>query len=77
MKEKIYEILQKTRPEFDFRESSNYVEDGFLDSFDVVTIVSELEKAFGVVIDGVEIIPENFETADKISELVERSQKKA
>ncbi len=75
MKEKIYEILQETRPEFDFRESTNFVEDGFLDSFDVVTIVSALENEFGVVIDGLDIVPENFETADKICELVERSRK--
>ena len=77
MEEKIYTILQETRPEFDFRESSNVVEDGYLDSFDVVTIVSELEGTFGVVIDGLEIIPENFETVDNICQLVERSAKKA
>ena len=76
MKEKIYAILQETRPEFNFQGSDNFVEDGFLDSYDVVTIVSELENVFGVVIDGLEIIPENFETVDKISSLVERSEKK-
>ncbi len=77
MKEKVLEILQNTRPEFDFQDSSNFVEDGFLDSFDIVTIVSELENTFGVVIDGVEIIPENFESIDGICKLIEKSKKNA
>ena len=44
MEEKIYAILTDIRPEFDFTESDNFVEDGFLDYFDVVTLVSEIEE---------------------------------
>ena len=42
--EKIYEILQDLRPEFDFHSSENFIEDGYLDSFDLVSLVSELES---------------------------------
>ena len=74
MEEKIYAILTDIRPEFDFKESDNFVEDGFLDSFDVVTLVSEIEEKFDVIVDGMDV---NFETVAAICELIERSDKKA
>ena len=76
MEERIYEILSETRPEFDFSKSSDFIGDGFLDSFDVVTIISELENSFGVIIDGLEVVPENFTSMDTIRQLVERSAKR-
>lgn len=69
----IMDILQDIRPDFDFSESSDFIEDGMLDSFDIVTLVSELETAFGIVIDGLDIIPENFTNIGKIRELVVKS----
>ena len=57
MEEKVLSILKEIRPEFDFEESDNFVEDGYLDSFDIVTLVSELETAFDVVIDGLDVLP--------------------
>lgn len=74
MEEKIFSILKDLRPEFDFEESDNFVEDGYLDSFDIVTLVSELETAFDVVIDGLDVLPENFETVQDISNLVNKSR---
>ena len=74
MKEKILAILGEIRPEFDFEESDNFVEDGYLDSFDIVTLVSELETAFDVIIDGLDILPENFETVQDICNLVKTSE---
>lgn len=76
MENKIYEILGEIRPEFDFKESDDFIEDGFLDSFDVVTVITELENEFGVIIDGLEVIPENFTSVDSIKQLVERSSKR-
>ncbi len=70
MEEKIFSILKEIRPEFDFEESDNFVEDGYLDSFDIVTLVSELETTFGVIIDGLDVLPENFETVQDICNLV-------
>ena len=73
MEEKIFSILKEIRPEFDFEESDNFVEDGYLDSFDIVTLVSELETAFGVVIDGLDVLPENFETVQDICNMINKS----
>ena len=74
MEEKVLSILKEIRPEFDFEESDNFVEDGYLDSFDIVTLVSELEVAFDVVIDGLDVLPENFETVQDICNMMNKSR---
>ena len=56
----IEEILKEIRPEFDFTSSSDFFADGMLDSFDMVLLVSELDKNFGISIAGLDIVPENF-----------------
>ena len=77
MKEQIIKILSEIRPEFNFsQEGVDFIEEGMLDSFDVVTIVSDLEDAFSVVIDGMAILPENFSSVAKIEELVKNSKKR-
>ncbi len=71
--EKIYTILKEIRPEFDFSESEDFVEDGILDSFDLVTLVSELESNYDIKIDGLNIVPENFINVETIAALVRKS----
>ncbi len=73
MKEKIIEILTDLRPEFDFTEDVNFIEEGMLDSFDVVSLVDELESQFNIKINGTNVIAENFSTLDKIEALVKKS----
>lgn len=70
----IYEILKDLRPEFDFEESENFVEDGYLDSFDIVSIISILEEKYGIKIDGLDVIPENFESIESIMSLISKSK---
>ena len=72
MKEKIIKILTELRPEFDFTdESFNFIEEGMLDSFDVVSLVDSLDTEFNIVIDGVDILPENFCSVDSIKRFPE------
>lgn len=71
--EKIKEILQGIRPEFDFSTSEDFIEDGFLDSFDLVTLVSELDETFDISIDGLDIVPENFMTVETIANVVRKN----
>ena len=73
MKEKVLEILSNIRPEFDFTEDVNFIEEGMLDSFDVVTLVSDLDSTFGISIDGVDIVPENFFSVDSIINLLKKN----
>lgn len=75
MKEKIIKILEDTRPEFDFQdESVNFMEAGYLDSFDIITLVVDLEDKFDVKIIGALILPENFESTAAILKLIEISK---
>lgn len=74
MKEQVIKILTELRPEFDFsQESLNFIEEGMLDSFDIVSLVNELDATYGISIDGVDILPENFSTIDAIVSLLVRN----
>ena len=73
MKEQIIQILKELRPEFDFTEDVNFIEEGMLDSFDVVNLVTELDNTFGISIDGVDILPENFATVEAIENLLKKN----
>lgn len=77
MNEKIFEMLAELRPEFDYKESENFIEDGLLDSFDIVSLIAMLEEKFYVKIDGLDIVPENFLSVDAIAALVEKSRGKS
>lgn len=72
MKEKILEILKDIRPEVDFNDSEDFIEDGYLDSFDMVALVSNLDKTFGISILGEDIIPENFANIEAIENIVKK-----
>lgn len=65
------EILQGVRPDVDFENETALIDDGILDSFDVVSIISEIDDAFGVQIRITELDPENFNSAEAIWKLIE------
>lgn len=73
MKEKIIAILNGLRPEFDFNEPVNFIEEGMLDSFDVINLVNELDSQFGISIDGVDVLPENFSSVENIINLLHKN----
>ncbi len=65
-------ILKEIRPEFDFNNSKDFIADGMLDSFDVMTLVATMDKTYGISIEGVEIVPENFKSLENIGALLRR-----
>ena len=68
---KVINILNEIRPEFDFSEPvENFTEVGMLDSFDIVTLVTSLDEEFDISIDGVDILPENFSSLQRIAILL-------
>ena len=73
MKDKIIAILNELRPEFNFTEGVDFIEEGMLDSFDIVSLVDELEETFGIKIEGIDVIPNNFSTVDNIISLLKKS----
>ena len=72
MQEKILEILQDLRPELDFTETNDFIGDGYLDSFEMIGLVSALDKEFGISILGEDIIPENFANLESIINVVNK-----
>ena len=70
MRQKVINILQEIRPEFDFNQEMNFIEEGTLDSFDIVTLVTSLDEKFGISIDGMDILPENFNSIDSIVKIL-------
>lgn len=74
MKDIVIEILTEIRPEFDFKqENLNFIEEGMVDSFDIVTLVTALDEKFGISIDGVDILPEHFSSVDNIVNLLKKN----
>lgn len=70
--EQLLEILSDLHPEVDFEECDTLLDDGILDSFDIVSLISEINEEFDVVISAEHIIPENFNSAEALYALIER-----
>ena len=70
--EKLLEILSELHPEVDFDTCTTLIDDKILDSFDIVTIVAEIDAEFDVSISAEELIPENFNSAQALYALVEK-----
>ena len=70
--EQILEILEGLHPEVDFETCKTLIDDKIIDSFDIVTLISDLSEEFDISIPVEEIIPENFNSAKAIHALIER-----
>ena len=68
----LIEILENLHPEVDFETCATLIDDKILDSFDIISVISEINEEFDVVIPAEEIIPENFNSAQALYELITR-----
>ena len=68
--EQLFELLKGVRKDVDFENETALIDDGILDSFDVVSIISEIDNVFGVQIRITELDPENFNSAESIWNLI-------
>ena len=71
---RLKKILSELYPEVDFDAPHHLVRDGMLDSIDVVTLVGEIDEAYGVRVPIEELTPENFASAEDIYKMIERLQ---
>lgn len=74
MLEQIIEILKDINPDNDYENETALIDNGLLDSFDIVTLVGELNDAFDITITVVDLVPENFNSAAAMAALVEKLQ---
>lgn len=70
MKEELMEILNDLRPDVDFENEDQLITGGILDSFDIVSLVGELNDNFDIDIHVEDLLPENFNSVEAMLELV-------
>lgn len=74
MKEQVLEILTGIRSDIDFENSTKLIDDGLLESLDIVAIVGEFNEEFDVEISVEDLVPENFNSVDAMVALITKEQ---
>ena len=74
--DEIYDILDDLGLNVDYKTCTTLVDDAYLESLDIVTLISELSDAFDITIPAREITPENFNSAEAMYDMVKRLQDK-
>lgn len=72
--EKLLDILGQIRSDIDYESEKALVDDGILDSFDIVSIVSELSMEYDIDISIDDMTAENFNSAEAMLEMIARIQ---
>lgn len=70
--ETLLNILSELHPDVDFETEAHLIDNKILDSFDIVTLVAEIDSEFDVAIPAEELLPENFNSAKALYALIER-----
>ena len=72
--ETLMAILEELRPDVDFANEKSLVTGGVFDSFDIISLVSQLNDEFDITIKPANLVPENFDSAEAMLELIEKLQ---
>ena len=70
--EELLEILQEVRDDIDFELCDTLIDDGILESFDIIQIVAAINEAFDIEIPATQIMPRNFNSAEAMYDMIER-----
>ncbi len=70
--EELIRIMSEIRPDLDFTLEDKLIDDDILDSFDIIAIVSEVNDFFGIELNVNDLLPENFNSAEALYELISR-----
>ena len=70
--EELLDILKDLHPDVDFETESHLIDDGILDSMDIVSLISEISDNFDVSVTARDIIPDNFNSAQALYAMIER-----
>ena len=68
----IIELLEDVREDIDYEQEKKLIDDGILDSFDILSIISALNEEFDITIPAKDIVPENFNSAEAMLAMVQR-----
>ena len=72
--EQLLEILTEVNSDVDYETCDTLIDDGIFDSFDIVSIVGELNDTFDIEITPVDIIRDNFNSAEAMWDMIQRLQ---
>jgi acyl carrier protein len=72
--EELIEILKEVNDDIDFENCTGLIDDGILNSFDILQIISALNEEYDISIPASEIIPANFNSAAALYDMVQRLQ---
>lgn len=72
--EQLLNILTELKPDVDFTNEQGLIDNGILDSFDIVRLIQEISETFDIDVTPAEIIPENFNSAESLWAMIQRLQ---
>jgi acyl carrier protein len=72
--EKLLKILTETRPDIDFKNAKDLMSANILDSFDLITIVGEINDTFDIYVNAGDFKPENFDSAEAMWAVIQKYQ---
>lgn len=72
IKKEIIDLLTELHEDVDFENEDGLVDGKILDSFDLVTLVTELSETFDVEIGAGDFVADNFNSADLLTDMIVR-----
>ncbi len=72
--EELLSILENLKPDVDFKSETGLIDNAILDSFDIVSLITQLKDTYDIEISPAEIVPENFNSAEALWSMVQRLQ---
>ena len=72
--ERLIEILEDIQPDVDYENCIDLIDGHYLSSLDIISLIAELEDEYDITVPAVEIVPDNFNSAERIMKMIERLQ---
>ena len=72
--EDLLRILNEVKPGVDFTKEDDLIESGILDSLSIIQLVTKISDEFDVEITPLDLVPENFKSADTIYEMIQNAE---
>lgn len=69
---RLINILEELKPGINYETTENLIDGRYLDSLTILSLISEIEEEFDVEVPAVEIIPNNFNSAKNIYNLIQK-----
>lgn len=77
MDNRLLEILEDINPDIDYETCTNLIDGHYLDSLSIISLVAEMEDEFDITIPTVEIVPDNFNSAESMWSMITRLEEES